>query len=52
MKKVYFKPEVLVVDAIAVSMLAQSGGNINPPGTKPPFIKSNENRGEWGNVWK
>ena len=52
MKKVYLKPEVVSLTVVCDSMIATSGGNINQPGTVPPFInKSNESRGEWGNVW-
>ena len=52
MKKVYLKPEVVSLTVVCDSMIATSGGNINQSGTVPPFInKSNESRGEWGNVW-
>ena len=51
MKKNYLKPEVVSLTVVCDSMIATSG-NINQPGTQPPFInKSNESRGEWGNVW-
>ena len=51
MKKNYFKPEVAFVD-IAIDTIMQSasaGGTINPGGSGKP--RSNENRGDWGNVW-
>ena len=52
MKKNYFKPEVVSLTVVCDSMIAASDGNINQHGTKPPFVGSNESRGEWGNVWK
>lgn len=52
MKKNYFKPEAELVAVRIDTVMQSASGNINPPGTKPPFInKSNESRGEWGNVW-
>lgn len=48
MKRNYSKPETVMVE-IVTSVLANSVGfNDKPTGPKD----ADENRGEWGNVWK
>lgn len=50
MKKVYLKPELEIIDFVMTSIIAASlGGNDDQ---KIPLSNRNENRGEWGNVWK
>jgi hypothetical protein len=49
MKKIYLKPEVEFADVVTSPILSNSKIiDPNAPGGKP---RSNENRGEWGNVW-
>ena len=53
MKKEYFKPEVQTIE-LETSVLATSGKpEIGGGGANKPITPlSNNNRGEWGNVWQ
>lgn len=50
MKKVYLKPELEIIDFVMTSIIAASLGG--GAGTDIPLSNRNQNRGEWGNVWK
>ena len=51
MKKNYFKPEITELN-ISSAILATSKLPVNPDITETPLSNRNQNRGEWGNVWK
>ena len=50
MKKVYFKPEAEILDFVVANLIAASVGG--GEGEEIPLSNRNQNRGEWGNVWK
>ena len=51
MKKEYIKPEMVVEEILLESMMMSNSQTVNPGGPgKPP--RSNERRGDWGNLWE
>ena len=50
MKKEYIKPEMVVEEILLESMMMSNSQTVNPDGPgKPP--RSNQRRGDWGNLW-